>query len=81
MVRIVSFTGNVQADVEAILAVASDFIAEALDKELGDDVTDGSIFRAHAAKYEVLLGGAASRWGELFSCYDPSGVWKHMSSP
>jgi cysteinyl-tRNA synthetase len=41
------------AGVDAILEVASDFVAEALDKERGSSVTDGSIFRAHAAKYEV----------------------------
>lgn len=35
------------------MALASDYIAEALDKKLGGNVTDASIFRAHAAKYEV----------------------------
>lgn len=36
--------------------MAGDYIAEALDKEKGSSVTDASIFRAHAAKYEVSLG-------------------------
>ena len=37
------------------MAIASDYVAEALDKQLGGDVTDASIFRAHAAKYEVRV--------------------------
>ena len=37
------------------MAIASDYVAEALDKQLGGDVTDASIFRAHAAKYEVCM--------------------------
>jgi hypothetical protein len=47
--------GDQEADVEALMAVASDYIAEALDKRLGSDVTDHSIYRAHAAKYEVCI--------------------------
>ena len=45
--------GNHASDVGALMAIASDYVAEALDKQLGGDVTDASIFRAHAAKYEV----------------------------
>eukprot|EP00798_Chlamydomonas_sp_ICE-L_P027085 gene27085-biopygen836 len=40
-------------DSATIYAVASDFVAEELDKEQGKSVTDSSIFRAHAAKYEA----------------------------
>ncbi len=38
---------------DEVLAVAGDYVAEVLDKEQGAQVTDASIFRAHAAKYEV----------------------------
>ncbi len=38
---------------DAIIEVAADYVAEALDKDRGSTVTDGTIFRAHAAKYEV----------------------------
>lgn len=38
------------AGVPALLEVASDALAEALDKKLGATVTDQAIFRAHAAK-------------------------------
>eukprot|EP00798_Chlamydomonas_sp_ICE-L_P018385 gene18385-biopygen27313 len=40
-------------DSATIYAVASDFVAEELDREQGKSVTDSSIFRAHAAKYEA----------------------------
>eukprot|EP00798_Chlamydomonas_sp_ICE-L_P002666 gene2666-biopygen8694 len=40
-------------DSDTIYAVASDFVAEELDREQGKSVTDSSIFRAHAAKYEA----------------------------
>ncbi len=36
-----------------MLSVAGDFMAEALDKQRGAEVTDYNIFRQHAAKYEV----------------------------
>lgn len=36
-----------------MLEIAGDFVAEQLDREGGAEVTDHSIFRAHAAKYEV----------------------------
>ena len=48
--------GSAKTDVAAVVSVAGDYIAEALDKERGSSVTDASIFRAHAAKYEVSLG-------------------------
>jgi hypothetical protein len=39
-------------------------MAEALDKEKGSTVTDASIYRAHAAKYEVREAGKGrGRWG------------------
>ncbi len=38
---------------DAIYDVAADYMAEELDRELGSSVNDSSIFRAHAAKYEV----------------------------
>lgn len=38
---------------EALLAACGEYLAEALDKERGHLVSDLSIFRAHAAKYEV----------------------------
>eukprot|EP00195_Chlamydomonas_chlamydogama_P001473 CAMPEP_0202920984 /NCGR_PEP_ID=MMETSP1392-20130828/77139_1 /ASSEMBLY_ACC=CAM_ASM_000868 /TAXON_ID=225041 /ORGANISM="Chlamydomonas chlamydogama, Strain SAG 11-48b" /LENGTH=790 /DNA_ID=CAMNT_0049614513 /DNA_START=176 /DNA_END=2548 /DNA_ORIENTATION=+ len=41
------------ADAEALYKTAGDYMAESLDKELGSTVTDASIFRAHAAKYEA----------------------------
>ena len=36
-----------------VLQLFGGYVAEALDKTKGKDVTDQSIFRAHAAKYEV----------------------------
>jgi hypothetical protein len=39
----------------ALLALAGDQVAEALDAKHGAEVTDQSIYRAHAAKYEVGL--------------------------
>jgi hypothetical protein len=39
-----------------MLAVASDQLAEQLDAAHGSEVVDHSIFRAHAAKYEVRQG-------------------------
>ncbi|KAG2499369.1 hypothetical protein HYH03_002944 [Edaphochlamys debaryana] len=47
----VQLTGT-PADVEALLAVGGDYVAEALDAERGAGVTDPSVFRAHAARYE-----------------------------
>ncbi|GLC35821.1 hypothetical protein PLESTB_000497800 [Pleodorina starrii] len=44
-------TGGPDA-IDALLALGGDYVAEALDKELGAAVTDPSVFRAHAAKYE-----------------------------
>lgn len=41
------------AAIKDILAVASDSIAEALDKEKGATVTDHSIYKAHSSKYEA----------------------------
>lgn len=40
------------ASADAVYAIASDHIAAALDKERGASVTDPSIYRAHAARYE-----------------------------
>ncbi|KAG2442848.1 hypothetical protein HXX76_002927 [Chlamydomonas incerta] len=45
-------TAGGAADAEALLAVGSDYVAEALDRALGANVTDPTVFRAHAAKYE-----------------------------
>ena len=53
ILHFIIIAGNHQADIDALMAIASDYIAEALDKKLGGGVTDNSIFRAHAAKYEV----------------------------
>eukprot|EP00775_Hariotina_reticulata_P001138 gene1138-1478_t len=39
--------------IDQMLAVASDQLAEALDAQKGSNVSDPSIFRAHAAKYEA----------------------------
>lgn len=39
--------------VDSALDLFGGYVAEALDKTKGEDVTDQSIFRAHAAKYEV----------------------------
>jgi hypothetical protein len=39
--------------VDALLALAGDQVAEVLDAQQGAEVTDQSIYRAHAAKYEV----------------------------
>ena len=46
-------TRAVAADVEAVVGAAGDYMAEALDAEKGSSVTESSIFRAHAAKYEA----------------------------
>ncbi|KAJ9527318.1 hypothetical protein QJQ45_025537 [Haematococcus lacustris] len=43
-----------QVSVDEVLDVAADWVSESLDKEQGSSVTDSSIFRAHAAKYERL---------------------------
>jgi hypothetical protein len=40
---------------DQMLAVASDQLAEHLDAVKGSSVSDHSIFRAHAAKYEVCV--------------------------
>ncbi|EFJ42920.1 hypothetical protein VOLCADRAFT_66444 [Volvox carteri f. nagariensis] len=40
------------APVDALIDLGGDYVAEALDRELGAAVTDPSVFRAHAAKYE-----------------------------
>lgn len=48
-----SSSGNSSSSVADILAVAGDQIAETLDADKGASVADHSIFRAHAAKYEV----------------------------
>ena len=45
------------ASAAAVLGVASDFVAEVLDRQHGAQVTDSNIFRQHAAKYEVCEGG------------------------
>jgi hypothetical protein len=42
-------------------------VAEALDKERGSSVTDGSIFRAHAAKYEVSMSRGVVRSSNICS--------------
>ena len=46
-------TRAVAADVEAVVGAAGDYMAEALDAEKGSSVTESSIFREHAAKYEA----------------------------
>lgn len=45
--------GSSTPSIERMLAVASDQLAEQLDGQKGSSVVDPSIFRAHAAKYEV----------------------------
>jgi hypothetical protein len=45
--------GGATPSIDAMLAVASDQLAEQLDAAHGSEVVDPSIFRAHAAKYEV----------------------------
>lgn len=40
---------------EDLLRVCGDYIAEVLDEIKGKDIKDQSIFRAHAAKYEVQI--------------------------
>lgn len=46
-------TGPSSPSIDQMLAVASDQLAEQLDAAKGAGVSDHSIFRAHAAKYEV----------------------------
>ena len=41
--------------IDSILGISSDYVAEFLDHTQGGQVSDLSIFRAHAAKYEVIL--------------------------
>lgn len=46
---------------EQVLSVAGDYIAQQLDEQKGHEVTEHSIYQAHASKYEVrgqLAGGA-----------------------
>uniref|UniRef100_A0A383W906 cysteine--tRNA ligase n=1 Tax=Tetradesmus obliquus TaxID=3088 RepID=A0A383W906_TETOB len=45
--------GGATPSIEAMLAVASDQLAEQLDAAHGSEVVDHGIFRAHAAKYEA----------------------------
>lgn len=45
--------GSPSEQVSAMLSIAADWVAEAVDKERGADVKDPSIYRAHAQKYEV----------------------------
>lgn len=52
--------GSPAEQTATLLRVAGDWVAEALDKELGAAVTDPSIYRAHAEKYEVSKRGD---WG------------------
>lgn len=40
------------ATMDQVLSVAGDFVSDVLDKEKGAGVTDASIYRAHAARYE-----------------------------
>lgn len=47
--------GSPNEQVSAMLSIAADWVAEAVDKERGADVTDPSIYRAHAQKYEVRM--------------------------
>ncbi|KAF6262603.1 tRNA synthetases class I (C) catalytic domain-containing protein [Scenedesmus sp. NREL 46B-D3] len=44
--------GGASPSIDAMLAVASEQLAEQLDAAHGSEVVDHSIFRAHAAKYE-----------------------------
>lgn len=41
------------ASLDTLFSIASDALAESLDKQLGSTVTDPAIFRAHAARYEA----------------------------
>jgi hypothetical protein len=47
------FAGGAAPSIADMLSVASDQLAEQLDAAHGSEVVDPSIFRAHAAKYEV----------------------------
>lgn len=51
--------GGAALTVDAVLSVAGDQVAEQIDAREGGQVTDQSIYRAHAAKYEVR-GGCVS---------------------
>ncbi|KAJ9527314.1 hypothetical protein QJQ45_025542 [Haematococcus lacustris] len=57
-----------QVSMDEVLDVAADWVAEALDKEQGSSVTDSSIFRAHAAKYEGAAVWLAQRLGMHKQC-------------
>jgi len=48
-------SNNSDFTLDSLLKEFGDYIAEALDREKGKEVTDQSIFRAHASKYEVRL--------------------------
>lgn len=52
-VQALELTGSAEQNIAVIALEAGDYIAEALDRELGSQVTDHSIYRAHAAKYEA----------------------------
>ncbi|KAG1654827.1 hypothetical protein FOA52_009108 [Chlamydomonas sp. UWO 241] len=51
--QVIVLTGDLSRDVGAVIGASGDYVAEALDAEQGSSVTDGSIYRAHAAKYEA----------------------------
>lgn len=54
-----------EVGIDDVVSVSGDYLAEMLDSKKGDKVTDQSIFRDHAAKFEV--GCISLRWS-LIAC-------------
>lgn len=48
-----AFTAGGSPSIQQMLAIGADQLSEQLDAQHGSEVSDLSIFRAHAAKYEV----------------------------
>jgi hypothetical protein len=55
---------------EQLLAVAGDYIAQQLDEQKGHEVTEHSIFQAHASKYEVRGCGCGCALAASAAVYD-----------
>lgn len=54
-----SSSGGSSSDTAPVLSIAGDFMADLLDQRLGSSVVEPSIYRAHAAKFEVSVSHQA----------------------
>lgn len=56
-----SSSGGSSSDTAPVLSIAGDFMADLLDQRLGSSVVEPSIYRAHAAKFEVSVNHQAEK--------------------